>query len=355
MKGKRTPHQSSTLHPSVGESHDDWSHRAGHGHSNAFLSERLAAQQTSPREEAGLSTGAGSLFGQAIAPAPLHGHDHGHGHNHGPAQEGPRPNRSGQQTTSDGAASRRPGAPLTAAEREALFQSLNAVPRTAQILEEIRSVKGGLDFPLKWSGRGTYMMSGEIWLDLRGDATELTVTMAHELVHLLSFFKGFNPNPRELSKDEYVDAMIGDELDSEKASIVTGLQLTDGNGEPRSRDFKKWLQANHPGLLERATRSRESTDWAKVEELARIWSDDQFKNVFKTSNTGENYYDYYGSHWRRSQPGPAAPDAPAQMPAPGDMAREGTLTETRDRSKAVPLAQALTEARAQGAPSAATS
>ena len=38
----------------------------------------------------------------------------------------------------------------------------------------------------------------------------------------------------------------------------------------------------------------------------------------------------------------------AASPAPGDMQREGTLTDPRDRSKAVPLAQALTEARQHG-------
>ena len=80
------------------------------------------------------------------------------------------------------------------------------------------------------------MMSGGGWLDRRGDSTEPTVTMAHGLDHLVRFFKAFRSSPCERS-----------ELDSETASIVTGLQLNKGKGEPRSRAFKTCLEADHPG------------------------------------------------------------------------------------------------------------
>ncbi len=277
------------------------------------------------------------------------GHDHHTGHEHGAegSLQDARPNR-GTTATSAEIARRKPGTALEGAEKEALLGRLRAVPRAAQALAEIKALTGEADIPIRWSGRGTYMTEGEVWVDLRAGDTEALVTMSHELIHLLAWHKGFRPEARKMERGAFVDTMMSDELDSEEASLVAGLQLTKGKGEPRSGKFREWLNAQHPGVLDRAVRSGDPAQWQAIEHLARGWSEDQFRNVYKTSNTGQNYYQYWGSFWDKSQRSRPAREAPAPASAPHDMKREGTITDPHDRSKAVPVERALEEARAQG-------
>lgn len=53
----------------------------------------------------------------------------------------------------------------------------------------------------------------------------------------------------------------------------TLLQLGRGSGEVGLPDFISWMEQNHPDLLESGPE-----DWV-------------------TSNTDENYYDYWGGYW----------------------------------------------------------
>lgn len=73
----------------------------------------------------------------------------------------------------------------------------------------------------------------------------------------------------------------------------TLLQLGRGSGEVGLPDFISWMEQNHPELLE----SGPEADWDALQEQARSWLEDRYRNDWVTSNTDENYYDYWGGYW----------------------------------------------------------
>ena len=233
MKSQQRPQPVRSQTPTAGPSTG-----AMNGRGNAFLADQLRARAEGA-DEAG-------------TPVWDLGHDHGTG------AETPDRGDAGAGAV----AGRKPGQDLSSEERASALAQLRGSPTTADTLAALEKTEGGLGFPMKWSGRGTYQMAGTIYIDLRATGLELVVTLSHELVHLLNMRKGNVPDVRGSGRQEFVDGMMSDELDSETASLLTGLQLTGGRGEPRSQEFKAWLEKTHPGLLARA--SKDPSLWQEI-------------------------------------------------------------------------------------------
>jgi hypothetical protein len=127
----------------------------------------------------------GAGRGNEFAQSQLHA---GHDHEGGEHLDAERPIPG--STTGAGDTARRPGTDVDAATRQALLGRLQGVPEAAGHLAEIKKISGGLDFPLRWSGRGSYMTQGGIYLDIRAREMEAVVQLTHELAHLLNYLQG---------------------------------------------------------------------------------------------------------------------------------------------------------------------
>lgn len=219
------------------------------------------------------------------------GHDE-HAHDHDHARPGPDGGGSGATL------GRRPGEDVDAATRQSLMSRLQGLPESARTLATIRALAGGLDFPMKWSGRGTYMSAGSVFIDIRARDTEALVTLAHELVHLKNYLAGKKPDPLKLSREDYIKQVMADELESEASGTVVGLQATGGKGEPRSKDFRRSMEAQSPGAIGAAARTGQG--WDAIKDKAAKYSENEYRTRYRTSNTGQNYYDYWGSFWDKN-------------------------------------------------------
>lgn len=183
-----------------------------------------------------------------------------------------------------------------------LIRTLRAAPRSRTILDEIFRTWGDLLFPLKWSARGTYHLSGEIWLDRTKNQSHWVADMTHEITHLHTFQAGQAANISTLSRADFVNAKMTDEINAHAASYVALLQLGRTTAPAEGfADFRLHLTRTLP------TAVRENR-WAEVEALAKSWVEQKYRTGgWTTSNTGENYYDYWGAAWDRAHSRTPAP------------------------------------------------
>ncbi len=270
---------------------------------------RQPAQQGSPTPttappERSRGAGRGNDFARTQLNG-AHGHDdqHGaHGHDdHDAARPGPGASSGAVDST------RRPGTDVDAATRQALFARLQGVPEAAVLLEEIKKSSGSLDFPLRWSGRGSYMTAGAIYLDIRARELEAVVQLTHELSHLRNFLIDAWPEATQMGREEYVQTMMKDEIEAEASGTVAGLQATRGAGEVRSNEFRTHMERKRPGAINEAVKTGKG--WDLVEAEARVFAEEKFKTTYKASTTGQNYYQYWGEWWDRMNKGRQVSDA----------------------------------------------
>ena len=195
---------------------------------------------------------------------------------------------------------RRPvGGAVPAAERAQVFDPLQRSPRAQTIMAEIRRIRGDLAFPVRWSSRGTYQVSGEIWLDRTWTTAQNIVAVQHEITHLLTQLSGGAPNIATMTRDAYVAAQMVDEINAHAAGYVVHLQLATAGAEPQGfAAFRTFLTSNHAAVLRRR-------DYAQIETLARTWVEARYRAGdpgWRTSNTDENYYTYWGKAWDAAHP-----------------------------------------------------
>lgn len=244
----------------------------------------------------------GAGRGNEFAQSQLHA---GHDHEGGEHLDAERPIPG--STTGAGDTARRPGTDVDAATRQALLGRLQGVPEAAGHLAEIKKISGGLDFPLRWSGRGSYMTQGGIYLDIRAREMEAVVQLTHELAHLLNYLQGEWVGPTAVGREDYVQKMMADEIEAEASGTVAGLQATRGAGEPRSQEFRAHMERKKPGAIAEAVKTGQG--WDIIEAEARVFAEHKFKTTYKASTTGENYYQYWGNWWDRMNKGRQLSDA----------------------------------------------
>ena len=188
--------------------------------------------------------------------------------------------------------------------RSSLMSELKASPTTNNLLERLKE-KGADNFPLKWSGQGSYYngASGGIFLDRSRSESQWFATMAHEMVHMLTDKSGNGAKVMTMTRDAYVNAELDDEINAQATSYVAALESGNSNGGAGFSEFQTWLSKNKPELMQSmADPLEEQANKDSIQEAARGWVKEKFKNEWKTSNTNENYYDYYGKFWDSCHP-----------------------------------------------------
>lgn len=200
--------------------------------------------------------------------------------------------------------SRPVGGTVDAETRIRVMEALLAAPRSRAILDDIATLRGDMFFPLKWSARGGFHRSGEIWLDRTKNELHWLKSMAHEITHLHTFLSGGAADISAMGREEFVNAKMTDEINAHAASYVALLQLGTTNAPAQGfQQFQTHLTRTAPTAVR-------DGDWAEVERLAKTWIEQRYRTdpAWRTSNTNENYYEYWGAAWDRAHAGaPAAP------------------------------------------------
>jgi hypothetical protein len=180
-----------------------------------------------------------------------------------------------------------------------VIEALLGAPRSRAILDAISALRGDLFFRVRWSARSGYHQSGEIWLDRNLDETHWLKSMAHEITHLHTFLAGREANIRTMGRAEFVAAKMTDEVEAHAASYVSLLQLGARTSPAKGfAEFQRHLARRLPNAVRDGR-------WADVETLAKAWIEERYRTdpAWRTGNTGENYYDYWGAAWDRAHAG----------------------------------------------------
>jgi hypothetical protein len=196
---------------------------------------------------------------------------------------------------------RRPvGGTVPADFRAQVFDPLSGSARAQTILNAIRRIRGDLAFPVRWSSRGTYHQTGEIWLDRTWTLAQNIVAVEHEITHLHTFLSGAAANITTMGREEFVNAKMVDEVNAHSAGYVAHMQLGTAGAEPQGfTAFRTHLNTTAPAVL----RER---NYARIEGLAKTWVEARYRAGdpgWRTSNTDENYYTYWRNAWDRAHPG----------------------------------------------------
>lgn len=187
--------------------------------------------------------------------------------------------------------------------RVRVIRALRSAPRSRAILDEIFRIRGDLLFPIKWSAMGSYQSGEEIWLDRTKNETYWLMDLAHEITHLHTFLTGREPNISTMSRADYVNAKMTDEINAHAASYVALLQHGTTTAPARGfADFQLHLARTLPGGVRDGR-------WAEVEVLAKSWIEQRYRTdpAWITGNTLENYYVYWGTTWDRAHSRTPAP------------------------------------------------
>ena len=242
------------------------------------------AQGAVQRKPAGGAAGAGAQAGVE---------DDGHGHEHEPDPGG--------EGGGDLDTTRPVGGMVPDDIRNELMTEMRTSPRIQQVLREIEQ-HGGAAFDIKWSDRGNFHRSGAIFLDRHNDMSRWVPSMMHELNHLNDHRQGLNPSAATTeSREEFVNTKMVNEIRSHAIGYV-GLIEREGSGAAAASppagytEFRAYL---------RQQEQEQQVCFASsaIQEMAERWVEAKYRNEWTTSNTGENYYDYWGRIWDEAHPG----------------------------------------------------
>lgn len=270
----------------------------GHAHQHGHTPE-TAPLETSAADQATAGQAGGSTRQDQYGNAHLAdrvGHDHSHDHSEEPAP--------GDAGAIDLDTERPVGGAVPAEVREALYTDLRGSARAAWLLDEIESTRGDLDFSLTWSDKGTFHRNGKVYLRRTSDPTTWFASLAHELVHLLTFLSGNAADVRAMGRETFVATKMEDEINGQALSYIATLQTGRTKGGAYFSKFYAFLQETHPEMLvSESDAEADKQNWAALEDIAREWLLDQYKNHLVTNNTKENYYEYWGNYWDRINAG----------------------------------------------------
>lgn len=222
----------------------------------------------------------------------------GDGHDHGHEQE-PTPGGGGGAGDLD--TTRPIGALIPDEVRTELMTEVRRSQRMQQVLREIEE-HGGAAFDIKWSGRGGFHSAGTIHIDRRQEMASWIATMMHELNHLNDHRQGLNPSAATTeSREEFVNTKMRNEIRSHAISYVGLIEREGAGADPASppagfTEFRAYLRQREEA--EQVCFTSEA-----IQAMAEAWVEDKYRTTWTTSNTGENYYDYWGRAWDEAHPG----------------------------------------------------
>jgi hypothetical protein len=233
--------------------------------------------------------------GAAAAPqAAVEAGDHDHG------QE-PNPPGAGGGAGANLDATRPVGSNIPDDVRTQLMTEVRTSERMQQVLRDIEA-HGGAAFDIKWSARGGFHSAGTIYIDRRQEMSSWIATLMHELNHLNDHRQGLNPDPATTaSRAGFIDTKMRNEIRSHAISYV-GLIEREGSGAAAASPPAGYTEFR-AHLREREAAEKVCFASGAIQALAEAWVEAKYRNEWTTSNTGENYYVYWGRIWDEAHPG----------------------------------------------------
>ena len=252
---------------------------SGAGRGNAFRQEQIAAAGApaqAPVVPEELLYGA---FGEA------------------PAKQTAGPEVGPQGAPSGTGSERTAGQPIAADEVARLYGAVAASRRGTDLLAELDA--SGARPALSWSGQGSYMMGGAVWLDTELEPAHLVDVLVHELQHVANARAGRTGDISTQDRATFVENSIEDEASAQTALLVAGLQSGSTGADVSGFLYGHLFQVD-PTLAGALRNKDPGVDWKRVEELAHAYARKQFEEEAITSTTGERYPVYYGGQWDRA-------------------------------------------------------
>ena len=227
----------------------------------------------------------GMGYAQGAAAVGVHDHDGCPAHDH---------EEPGDTVPADVATSRVEGALIDADIRARLMTELGRSVTAAQVLASIEANGGAFD--IKWSARGNYQRSGAIFLDRNNTVAKWLPSMMHELNHLDDHRQGRMPNVRTAEREAFVNQKMFNEIRAHALGYVSLIQYRrQGEALPTTPpagfdDFVVVLDAAE-------TADGSCFSEAKIVELATPWLEDKYRNDWRGSRSGQNYYEKWEAYW----------------------------------------------------------
>ena len=232
----------------------------------------------------------------ALSPVQLHPDE---AHDHSDSVE-PAP---GDTVPGDLDTARPVGGDIPADIKTRIMGQMRLSPRIATVLDEI-AAHGGADFPLRWSARGNYHSAGSINLDRRGAIASWIPSMMHELNHLNDHRQGRRPNlTTSTDRAAFVRSKMTNEIRAHAIGYV-GLIEQSGREGAVTANAPKGYTAFRTHLTALEGRAEACFTSSRIQQVAETWLEDKYRNdaSWQTSNTHENYYDYWGRIWDEAHP-----------------------------------------------------
>lgn len=259
---------------------------------------RGRAPQASAAAGAGPAMGAGSRGPARGQAGGRRGNAFAQAQSQTPALASPGPEQDAAAPQS-AAATRVAGQEIDSGATSDLYKRVGATPRGSELLKQLDASGGRAT--LTWSGQGSYMMGGQVWLDTELPEHDLVDVLVHELQHVLNAREGRTGDLGTNTREEYVDKSLNDECLAEAAMVVTSLQA--GANSTTGKIFLHHLRMTDPALAAAVSSGSPDVDWAAIEVEARVWVRNKFETEYTTSTTGEAYPAYYGGQWDRARGG----------------------------------------------------
>lgn len=219
----------------------------------------------------------------------------GKGHEQEPTPPGPG-------GAADLDATRAVGANIPDDVRTALMTQVRSSARMQQVLRDIEA-HGGAAFDIKWSARGGFHSNGVIYIDRREEMSSWISTLMHELNHLNDQRQGLNPNAATAaSREDFINTKMRNEIRSHAISYV-GLIEREASGAAAAAPPAGFTEFRAHLRTREAAAGGGHLDAAAIQALAEAWVEAKYRSEWTTSNTGENYYVYWGRAWDEAHPG----------------------------------------------------
>lgn len=128
-----------------------------------------------------------------------------------------------------------------------------------------------------------------------GDDADVT-SLIHEASHAQWDVEGNNVDIKAVSRDEYINASLDNEVNSMVAEVEYLQATSDDPGMINDQAYLSYTQAQEAALAEGASAAEaEAAGRAAIRELFT-------SGYYETGNTGESYPEYYGEAWDRNNP-----------------------------------------------------
>ena len=179
--------------------------------------------------------------------------------------------------------------------KDELFKEVKKSATAKKTIEKIEK-KTGKTIPLKWSSKGSFHQGGTIYIDKNRSLDKQVNSLAHEINHLYDYVFGRQPDVTKLTKDEFVKKKMDNEIKAQYRTYMAYEERGAKGAKPLGyAGFKAKVD-------EEAKKTGKALTAAEKQEIGKKYLEEQYKNVWKTSTTGKNYYEYWEEHWKSVNP-----------------------------------------------------